>query len=161
MHRWTAPWGWLGGETFVPDVAIDVADGRSESHPLRIGPRGEFESEPLPPGTYHLVLPGPGLCRVAPRAIHLEPGGDLDVGELRVPALGRLDLGEGAARTVRLTLARVLEEGTRLPVFDGRVDLPATIPLGAGEWEVGLPESSGITVRATVVEGEAVRVDAP
>lgn len=138
--------------------------GRTASFALKTDPAGRFASEPLPPGEYRIVVPEHGLAHVAEETLPLEPGGDLRLGDLSLPELGALEIRpseEGASERVALRIARVCGDGTRIPVFLGRAELPVRVPLGPGRWEADFPGRDVDAVVTSVAPGGSVRVQAP
>jgi hypothetical protein len=107
------------------------------------GAAGEFESPPLPPGAYHVVLPELGLCHVLEAPIDLGAE-DVALGDIALPRTGRLSVAAPAQapQSARVRIERVLggARGLRLAIFDGRADLPLRAEVGPGLYAVSFPE---------------------
>lgn len=126
------------------------------AHPARTDSSGRFATTPLPAGTYDVLVPDLAPGTRAGEPLRLEPGGDVDVGVLRVPPPARLALEtpDGSSRALDLRLARTRADSPPLVVFEGRADLPTEVVLGAGDWTVAFPGSSRAEVSIRLRPGE-------
>lgn len=132
-----------GGAPLADTQILLLPTSGTAAHPARTRADGRFATTPLPAGDYDVFVPGLAPGTQAGETLHLEAGGDVEVGSLRIPESARLVLEtEGAAlREVALRLSRARADGAPLVVFEGRAELPTVVELGAGRWSVDFPEA--------------------
>ena len=118
-------------------------EGDPEALVAKVGRHGRFESPPLGPGRWYWMLPGEGLLAGPehPTEVH---SGDLDLGVLVLGAVGTLHLAAEPG-VAQLRLERSAGSDW-IPLFDGRAEVPARIPLAPGLWRVTLGEGWPRTV---------------
>lgn len=130
-----------------------VAEGNPSGVLVVLGADGSFRSPPLPSGSWRWVLPGLGLASLGDTAVPLA-GSDVDMGEVRLSALGVLNLPADQEGSEALQLERVAGDGHVLMVFRGRVSVPCRVPLRAGRWVV----RRGASLEQTIVVHEGLEV---
>lgn len=128
----------LGNDLAPGTRLIAKRDGGSQAVTIRVGAGGRFLSGPLPLGTWRLLVPCAWHLYPHPEPAQLS-GGDFEFGEVRPAGLGTLEL-DGKGTETWLELTAVPQEGRRVPLFAGRVAVPAKLPLAEGAWEIRVGE---------------------
>ncbi|MCP3918086.1 MAG: sigma-70 family RNA polymerase sigma factor [bacterium] len=150
--------------TYTPPAKTErvllVPAGSRHVYALRFAGTGAFESEGMPAGSYHLVMPIHGLGWVREEPIELGPGLAIDLGTVRVPKLGRLHIGGAVSgiEGLRLRIWRVCSDGFRLVVFEGRAEAPLTVSMAPGRYEIErIDGAASASVEVTVRSDEMAR----
>lgn len=119
----------------------------------------------VPAGRYRLLVPFHGLGWLAPMPMEvpaMATGGTFDLGTVRLPELGTLELRPATelegSRWLDMTIqARQGDHEVR--VFEGRIEIPASIPIAPGRYVLRAGRERAPYVREiTVGEGQTVDV---
>lgn len=154
-----------GGDRTAQDAVLVPEHGLFNMLGKPSGGPGTLTFKNVPAGRYHVLVPYHGLGWVAPGPLVVPASGldaTVDLGRIRVPPLGAVELRPSTelegSRTLDLQI-QTTQSGRQLRVFEGRVEVPATIPLAPGRYVLSTGRVRDPYVREIVVSaGQSVDV---